>query len=372
MKINIMHVLYSFGLGGLEGGIASLIDTMDQDRFSHSICVFKDDLASLKKIKSTNIKVYVVKRFFGNDPSLIFRLCAFLKRHRPDIVRTYNWAGVEGIIAARLCGIRAVIHSEHGFDIDEISRKKARRVLARRLVLPRCDRIIAVARSLQRWLIDDVGIKSERVAYIPNGCDVARFYPGKDAGLRRNLGIEDDEAVIGTVGSLTGLKDQKGLLEAFAKVSAGRHKLKLLIVGQGPLRKDLEALAKQLVVRECTVFTGAVAESAPYYRAMDIFVLPSISENMPNALLQAMATALPVIATDVGDVRYMTDGEKGGMLVKPKDVLAIEKGIGYFLDDPAAAKDRGGFARKRVEQGFDIRDTAKKYESLYVSAVGGG
>lgn len=370
MKIHISHVLYSFGLGGLEGMIASLINSMDAALFSHSICVLHDDLASLKKLNARDVDVHVVKRHFRHDPSTVVRLARILGKLKPDIVRTYNWTGVEGILAAKLSGMKTIVHSEHGFDIEEACKKIRRRILIRKLLLRYCARIISVSKNLREWLIEDVGIAKGRVIYIPNGCDIIEYCPGRDIELRRRFNIGDNDTVIGTVGNLKAVKDQQSLLEAFGKVAMSRKDIKLMLVGEGPLRKDLEALAGKIGIKEKTIFAGSVPDTACFYRAMDIFTLPSVSENMPNVLLQAMATALPIIATDVGDVRHMLEDGRGGTIIKPKDSNALEKSIRDCLDHLDLAQARGRFARNTVERLFDINKIKDDYEKLYKSLVG--
>ena len=370
MKIRIAHVLYSFGIGGLEGVLAELINRMDPGVFSHVIYIFSNDASSLNKIKREGVELRVIRRFFPHDPSTIIRLAIALKKSKPDIVRTYNWAGMEGIVAARLAGISNIIHSEHGFDIAEIYKKKNRRIIARRILLNKCVKVIAVSKGLQEWLVGDVNVDAGKVVYIPNGCDTVCFRPGKDLELRRSLGISDADTVIGTVGSLVALKDQRSLIEAFVRVAGSRNDVRLMIVGEGPLRKELESFAGTADVKERMIFTGNVVDPEKYYRAMDIFVLPSLSENMPNVLLQAMATALPIVATDVGDVRHMLDGEKGGIIVSPKDVEALASGIKQFLAHPDAAKGKGVFARRRVEDEFSMTRIKDVYEKLYRSLSG--
>ena len=159
MKIRIVHVLYSFGLGGLEGMVAGLINNMDADTFSHSICVLHDDLASFKKIRAGGASVYVIKRHFTHDPSVVIRMAALFRKIRPDIVRTYNWAGMEGIVAARLSDIKTVIHSEHGSGIVEAHR--ACRAIERRILLKNCAGIIAVSKAIQSWLVGYIRIGAE-------------------------------------------------------------------------------------------------------------------------------------------------------------------------------------------------------------------
>ena len=367
MKIRIVHVLYSLGLGGLEGVVAGLVRGMDTEIFSHSICILENDLASLEKFNLSGVDVHIVKRHFRHDPTVVLRLVRVFGKLKPDIVATYNWAGMEGIVAARLCGIKNIVHSEHGLGTEEALKKKRGRLLERRILLKCCVKVIAVSRAIQAWLIDKVKADGGKVICIPNGCDTSEFHPGKDLELRKRLGINDSDAVMGTVGSLIELKGHKELLEAFSRIARSRSGVRLMFVGDGPLRKDLEELSGKLGIKEKVIFAGRVMDVSPFYRAMDSYALSSFSEALPMALLEAMATALPIIATDVGDVKYMLGGGKGGIIVKPKDVDALESGMRYFLDHPDAARENGNFARKRAEVSFNIVKTKDAYEKLYKS-----
>jgi len=367
--IRIMHIFSTFDVGGLESVVANLINHMSADMFSHSICVFSKRTGAVEKIKNKNINIFIVRKNFRNDPTLIFRLAGLLKRQKPDIVRTYNWGAIEGVVASKLGGVKRIVHSEHGFDLAEVLKQKKRRIFARKLILKRCDKIIAVSKFLQKWLVETVGVDNNKVIYLPNGCDVKKYFPGRDGAKRRELDIQDNEIVIGTVGSLKELKDQESLIKAFASLTKSYADLKLLLVGDGPKRKDLEDFARELKISDKVIFAGNIIDTADIYRAMDIFVLPSLSENLPNTLLEAMASGLPVVATDVGDVRYILDGENGGIIVQPKDVEGIAKGIEYYLNNKQAAKDKGNFARRRVEEFFSLDKMVNAYESLYLAIM---
>lgn len=368
-KIYIMHILYGLGMGGLEKRLTSLINDMDKNVFSHSICTFSDDFKGREYIKNMETKYFLIKKKYGNDFTVPLRLAGLLRKEKPVIVRTYNWSGIYGIIAARLSWIPIIIHSEHGFNIDEMYQKKNRRIIARRILLSGVDKIIAVSKGLEKWLHCDIGIPQDKIAYISNGCDLDSFRPGKNDLGRRGLGIEEKDFVIGTVGTLNELKDQKTLISAFAQINKNNSSLKLLIVGDGPERKGLETLGQHLGVAKNIIFTGIVKGPQEIYRVMDIFVLPSRSENCPNAILEAMATGLPIVATNVGDVGYMLGGENGGIIVNPGNAVAIANGIKQFLDDPNDAKARGCFSRKRAEELFDSKKVVSLYGKLYLDLL---
>lgn len=365
--INIVHVLHSFGVGGLESVLASLIDNADHEKFSHSICVLSDDLAGLARINSGRPEVDKVKRMLRNDPSLVFRLAMFFRKKRPDIIRTYNWGAIEGVIAARIAGVKKIIHSEHGFDRIDMAGVPRRRIFVRSLLSRYCDRVVTPAMSIKGWLTGTVGIEKEKVVYIPNGCDTGRFRPGSDPSLRGRLGFSQGDVVMGTVGRLKAIKGHRVLMEAFFRMA---HKnLKLLVVGDGPLRRELMDIADAKGVRGRVCFTGNIPDTAPYYRAMDAFVLPSLSEQAPNALLEAMASGLPIVASGVGDVNGMLDGGKAGVIVKPHDAVELARSIGALLADRKEASLKGRLARQRACDVFNLKKMVRSYEALYIGAL---
>jgi len=366
-KIVVMHVLYSFGIGGLEACIAELINRMNPDRFSHHLCLLSDQMACMGKIwKPEGIQCHVVRRRFQHDPTLFLRLCALMMRVRPDIVATYNWGAIEAVIAARLSGIRRVIHSEHGFDIDEIYQQKRRRVLARRLILNACEKVIVVSKQLQNWLIDKVKVEPDRVVFIPNGCDLQRFRKPECQSLRESLNISGTDTVIGAVGTLKELKDPKTLILAFAKVAKSRGGLKLLFVGDGSQRHELEALANREGVSESVIFVGSVQDPAPYFSLMAIYVLASLYENLPMALLEAMAMGLPIIATDVGDVREALGDGEAGLLIRPQDVEGLRNALDQYVIHPEIARKKGKCAASRVVRLYSLATIIRRYEAVYM------
>lgn len=365
-KTRILHILYSFDPGGIESGIASLINHMPPGEFEHSICVFSQKLGALEKIApDRKPEIFVCKRFFRNDPSLVFRVMHLIGKKRPDIVATYNWGGMEGTLAALLCRVKGVVHAEHGFNLDELTGPKKRRILVRKYLLPRCGKIVSASKNLRNWLVGTVGLDANKVLHIPNGCDLKLFYPGKDLQKRKELGIGENDTVVGTVGSLKELKNPSALLRVFSEIIPSNPRLKLLFVGDGPQKKELIATAAQRGVSERLIITGNATDPAPYYRAMDIFVLPSLSEQSPSVIAEAMASGLPVVATDVGDVREMLGGDEGGIVIAPRDDQGMAQGIRRFLREPDLAAKKAKFARRRAEGLFGIDRMINSYLSLY-------
>src|SRR5262249_45570381 len=174
-----------------------------------------------------------------------------------------------------------------------------RRVLAGRLLLRMASQVVCPSQTLVRIARHAWSIPPQKVRYVPNGVDTRRFLPPTSEQIetaRVKLGIAPGEVVVGSVGQLRGEKNHGRLVRAFAAVAAGRR-CRLLLVGDGPLLDSLIALARALGIEQRVLFAGNVTDPAEHYRAMDIFALPSDTEQMPIAVLEAMASGLPVVST---------------------------------------------------------------------------
>ncbi len=273
-----------------------------------------------------------------------------LEQEQPDLVLTYGWGAFDTLLAARSLGFRRVIHHEEGFNEDEAEQFKGRRVWARRLVLPGAAAVVVPSERLKTIAVDLWRLRPEKVRLIPNGIRLDRFAPGKRSG---------GPLVVGTVGSLRAVKNHARLLEAVAKTDA--H---LLLVGDGEERPALERRAAEPDLAGRVRFAGYQESPAPFYQAMDVFALSSDSEQMPVALLEAMASSLPAVSTDVGDVRTMLPPEQAPFL--GPDLAA---GIARLAADPGLRRQLGGLNRKRAEERYPFGALCTAYKDLYESVL---
>jgi sugar transferase (PEP-CTERM/EpsH1 system associated) len=282
----------------------------------------------------------------------------------PDIVHTRNWTCIDAVIGSRLAGVPVVIHGEHGREaVDPDGRNLTRRRI-RRLLAPLVTHFVAVSRDLARWLVEDVGVPARKVRTIRNGVDVGRFCPGDREGARRALGLPVDAAVIGTVGRLDPVKDHAGLIRALALGGGGERGV-LVIAGDGPCRKDLEALARSLGLEGRVRILGDRDDVPRVLQVLDVFVLSSVGEGMSNAILEAMATGLPVVATRVGgNPELVLDGVTG-RLVPPRSPAALADAVGTYLDHPERARAHGAAGRTRTVAEFGLDQMLTAYTDLY-------
>jgi len=289
------------------------------------------------------------------------RLRRLLVEERPDLVLTYNWGAFDMLLTARSAGFRRVIHHEEGFNEDEAEQFKRRRVWARRLVLPGAAAVVVPSERLKTIAVDLWRLPPERVRLIPNGIHLDRFAPADgNPGLRARLDIPAGALVVGTAGSLRPVKNHARLLEAAAKVP----EVHLLLVGDGEERPALErrAAAPDLAGRVC--FAGYQESPAPFYQAMDVFALSSDSEQMPLALLEAMASSLPAVSTDVGDVRTMLPPEQAPFLGAD-----LSSPLAELARAPDLRRQLGVLNRKRAEERYSFGALCAAYRELYESVL---
>jgi len=325
----ILHVFPTFAVGGAQTRFAAIANHFGAAA-SHVI-VPLDGRTECREKLSPDLDVQ-----FAPPPPGLSTLAAinharrFLAAVRPDLLITSNWGSMDWAIA-RLATRPPHLHTEDGFGPLEQDRQLPRRVLTRRYVL-RFSQVVLPSRTLLRIATDIWRLKPARLHYIPNGIDTARFAGATPAALPPGEG-----PVIGTIAALRPEKNVARLLQAFAQLAGPER---LVIVGDGPERRDLEALAATLGVADRMVFAGHSTTPESWLAAFDIFALSSDTEQMPLSLLEAMAAGLPVAATDVGDVSAMVAVENQPFVV-PRDAAALAGSLRALLASPDTARATG-------------------------------
>jgi glycosyltransferase involved in cell wall biosynthesis len=289
--------------------------------------------------------------------SNVWRFRALLRQWRPDVLLTGNWGAIE-FAMANLPPIVRHLHVVDGFGPEERETQIRRRVLIRRLVLARA-KVIVPSRNLERIATRIWKLNPDTVRYVPNGIDLARF-----AAPNRGTNATP---VIGTVAALREEKNLARLIRAFAAVAKDRP-ARLVIVGDGAERPRLEALSSALGVAGLVSFTGHRDDTPALYAGFDIFALTSDTEQMPLSVIEAMASGLPVVSTDVGDVRTMLAPENAGF-VKPREDGAIAGGLASLVGDPVARARIGAANRAKAERDFDQETMFAAWRQLWAGTA---
>jgi sugar transferase (PEP-CTERM/EpsH1 system associated) len=372
----VAHIIYALSTGGLENGLVNIINGSPPGRYRHVIiCLTNaDDFA--RRITAPDVDVIQLYKRAGYDMQCYRRLRQLLRELSPAIIHSRNMAALE----AQLCSIGLPakrVHGEHGREVNDLDGTNWKYLLFRKAMRLIVHRYIAVSKDLESWLTTKVGVKPDRLTQIYNGVDNIRFSPENVnplALLPAHWRELDGILIVGTVGRLTPVKDQQILLHAAANIRANhsglRDKLRLVIVGDGPLRSELEQLIQRLDLEDTVWLAGDRKDVPELLQAMDLFALPSLGEGISNTVLEAMASSLPIVATAVGgNMELVEEGFNGG-LVPVGDCQALSNAILSLLQNEGDRIRQGNNARQRVCQRFDWSRTVDAYLGVYDELLG--
>lgn len=372
----VVHVIHHLVVGGLENGLVNILNTMPPSAYRHTVLCIEGYSDFRLRITRPDVEVVALHRSRIGTWALRRALYAHFRRLRPAIVHSRAMSGLDALLPAACAGVRHRIHGEHGWDVDNLYGQRLKPRLLRRLHAPLVGHYVAVSQDLKRYLVDRIGIDERRVTHICNGVDTERFAP---AGALALEGVPQSFFApgvmrVGTVARLQPVKDQATLLKGFAEARARAPEtgpaLRLIIVGDGPLRGELQALASSLGIDEVCHFAGACDDVARALRAMDVFVLSSLNEGISNTILEAMATGLPALVTGVGgSVELVPDGEVG-MHFKPGDVSALAGLLLRVLHEPGWRAAQAAAARRRAVERYSLAAMVAAYQSLYDTVLG--
>lgn len=347
----------------MENGVVHLVNRSDPIRFSHRICCLHRSGASARRLVRP-VPIDELNKGDGNSVGFVFRLTRYIRRAAPHIVHTRTWGGMDGILAAKLARVPVVVHGEHGFHPEDPLGRDPKKRWVRRALSPLVNNYVTVSRDLQRLMQQDVKIRKP-ILTIHNGVDANRFHPGaKVEGLTDEQGLAD-RFVVGAVGRLDPIKRYDLLIKAFCALEPHRFNGVLMIVGDGPMRDELEALKRRLDPDNRVRVLGERHDLPVLYRVMDLFVQPSANEGISNTILEAMATALPVIATGVGGNPELIRTGVNGLLIPPDSTRDIEKALWAYINDSELREQHGKMGRRIAEREFSIDQMVRSYEYLY-------
>jgi sugar transferase (PEP-CTERM/EpsH1 system associated) len=371
----VAHVIHRLGVGGLENGLVNLINRMPDERYRHMIVCLTEATAFAERIRVGNVDIAELHRRAGHDGAVHLRLFRLLRDRRPAIVHTRNLGALECIVTSALAGVPARIHGEHGRDLTDIDGSNRRYLALRRAVRPFVSRYVAVSKDLEEWLVSAVRVPSAKIIQIYNGVDTLKFKPPDHAvgGGGLTSRVPRGSVLIGTVGRLSGEKDQRNLIEAFALLLRGpaaQKRLHLVIIGDGPMRPELEQRVRTLKLEESVQFLGERDDVPALYRSLDIFALPSLGEGVSNTILEAMSSGLPVVATDVGGNSELVRHGETGFIVPSASAAAMADALARYVKDAALRKQHGTEGRRRVERCFSMDSMVGGYLELYDSTLG--
>jgi glycosyltransferase involved in cell wall biosynthesis len=363
-RLNVMQMIDTIGGGGAEKAVVDLALHLNPSKYNVTVCATRAGGNYLPMLERAGRRVLILGRHSRFDVRTL-DLVRILRRRRIHILHTHLFgSNTLGRLLGTLAGVPIIISHEHW------AFKYRREVLLDSLLYRLSDRIMVTSEAIKREVMRLDGTPARYLSVVYNGVDTSIFSPG-DGGpdTRQELGIDPDAIVVGMVARLDVRKGGQDLLiRAVSRLRRSYPKVRLLMVGDGPLRPELESLAASL--GESVIFAGVRTDVARVLRAMNVFALPSLYEALPIAMLEAMATGLPVIATRVGGIAEAVQDGRTGLLVPPGDEDALYHALGTLVAGPIQAEQMGRRAMSHIRAGFTIDVMARRVEAIYDELAG--
>jgi sugar transferase (PEP-CTERM/EpsH1 system associated) len=366
----IAHVMHRFDTGGLENGIVNLINHMPGDTYRHAVISITEITDFRQRIVRNDVQFIALGKSPGHTLWIYPQLFRLFRKLRPAIVHSRNLSALEVVVPAWAAGVPVRIHGEHGRDIGDLQGASKKYQWLRRIYRPFVTYYIALSRDLEHYLMATVGLPKGRVMQIYNGVDAKCFHP---AGMRQPIAgcpFTDPSCwLVGTVGRMQTVKDQTTLARSFIRALEIapdlQASLRLVMIGNGPLRSQSQALLEQAGICELAWLPGERSDVPEILRGLDCFVLPSLAEGISNTILEAMASGLPVIATEVGGNSELIEPGRTGELVPAGDVEAMAQSIVAYAHDRELARKAGQAGRAVVERQYSLAAMVRQYQGLY-------
>jgi glycosyltransferase involved in cell wall biosynthesis len=359
-------------LGGAETLAVDLAIGLDPERYERTLCLTHDQshLAGRaaqegvrRRLREAGVEVLELGRRSRFAVLPWIRLVRWLRRHRVDVLHAHKFgSNAWAVLCGRLAGVPVIVSHEHMWSYADAG--ALRRFVDRRWIAPGSDALIAVSTEGCRQMIEEEGVRSDRVLYVPNGVP-AGAAAGEAAAARAALGLAPDAEIVGTVALLRPEKELGLLVEAVALLREERPRLRAVIVGEGPERKRLEALIAERGVGEEVILAGYREDVQGLLPGWDVAVCCSRFEGGPLSVMEYMDAGLAIVATRVGGLPELLEDGRCGLLVEPDDAAALAAGIGDLLADPERRRELGERARERKREVYSLDGWVARMAALY-------
>lgn len=364
--LDIAHVVENLERGGLERMAIDLVGAQHAAGHRCRVACLFEPGALAHELESQGIGVHACRKRSGFDPGAISRLRAWLRAVPGTVVHTHNANAHYHTVAAGIgLPLARTVNTRHGMGAAQPG---SRGEWLYRRTMARTDVVAAVCEAARARFAQQGVRPRERLLAVPNGIRVEAFSCASDerrAALRNLVGLAPGVRIIGTVGRLNPVKDQATLLRAFARMHAASADSALVLVGDGALRATLEAQSTVLGIGDAVRFLGDRSDVRQLLQGFDAFVLSSLSEGYSMALLEACASGLPIVATDVGGNREIVADGSNGLLVASADEAALAEAMAALLREPARAARMGQAGRDWALREASIEAMAARYDALY-------
>ncbi|MDB5394200.1 MAG: glycosyl transferase, group 1 [Rhodospirillales bacterium] len=360
--ITLLHVFSTFAVGGPQTRFATIADRLGP-KYRHLIVSMSGRTEATELLPAQiDYSLVPIHNTPRNPLANAWRFAKQLRQIRPDQLVTYNWGALEWALGNRFGPCLPHIHIEDGFGPDEIVTRFKRRIWLRRVGLARANLIVVPSRNLERIALEEWKFDASRVRYLPNGVDTQRFgasVPEGDRAFEKRPG----ELIVGTCAALRREKNLARLIRAFA--ACRPQNARLVICGDGSERAALEAAARANNIVDRVIFTGYLAKPELALAGFDIFAMSSDTEQMPYGLLEAMSAGLPVVSTDVGDIKAIVSDLNRPFIVSAVDEAALTGALRNLMRDPAMRTKLAASNLVKARAEFSIQAMIAAYDRLF-------
>ncbi len=374
VRLKVLFVINGLDIGGAEQQLTELLLRIDRRRFEPVVCCLgrRGPLADVLERAAVHVKVIGLRRL--NDSRLgdaidilrrVWRFVRFVFAERPHVVvGLLFWAYIFTTFTASAARVPVILSTRLSLGLFKVDRPGLR--LIERVANRLTDLVIANGEAVRVDAIRQERLPPEKIIVIRNGIDARRFDLPFDRRFRRELGVRTDGPVVAVIANMLASKGHGVFLEAWKSVMSRHPKAAALLVGDGPLRAELEARAAADGAAFSIIFLGTRRDVPQVLSAVDIVAHPSLEEGSANAILEAMAAAKPVIATAVGGNVEAVVHERTGLLVPPSDAAALAKAICWLIENPDNACALGRAGRQRVADRYDMDAMVRAYEGVFL------
>jgi len=364
-RLRVAHLIESSGPGGAERVVADLATSFQAANTDNVVFLPRDGEDWLRRqLDGSGVAIEYFRIDRPISPQSARELTRAFRTHRIHVAHSHEFSmAVYGGWAAWRAGIPHVI-TMHG---GRYYAAHLRRRLALRAAVALSAATVAVSSPLAQAISDDLGVKRSRILMVPNG---VRYVAPEHVTLRHELGLGPDSQLIVAVGNLYPVKGHQHLVDALALIAEKHPRLHVAIAGRGGLEEMLRSRAAGLHLAERFHLLGLRSDIAAILAAADVFALPSLSEGLPLALIEAMFAARPIVATDVGEVRVALDDGRAGVLVEPGNAHALASALDGLLADALRARTLGERAADHARANYSLPRMVGRYANLYERALG--
>lgn len=357
LKIKIIHIIGQLSYGGAEKLVLDLCRKIDRQRFSVLVISIGKPGKLISEFDNAGIPVFSVEKKFKGDWRVLNKIRRILSEEKPQVVHTHLFGGdFWGGRAALQCGVPIVISTKHDIMYEGLLKNFLVNKIRRKF-----SRVIAISRAIEDRLKNKDKISSEKISVIYNGIDMSKFFV-PDAKI-----FQANEIVFGSVGRLVPIKGHDRLIKAVKYLK--RDNWRLEILGDGPEKENLNNLIKQLNLEDKISLLGQITDVREYLHDFDVFVLPSLTEGLSLAVIEAAAAGKFIIASEVGGVPEIISHEQTGLLYSPNNIGELAEKIAWVFDHQDEARAMAQKLQQTVKDKFDINQIIKHYENLYLTLL---